>query len=335
VLSHPIALILKCISMAHRGSLEYWPHRRAQKLLPRVRNWPASAEPTIISLIAFKAGMTHVGITDDSLSPSKGQEITRAATVMVLPKLFLYGAKFYKKDYLYRQATGAVYDKTLAQRLGMKNAKSTNFEEAKKKASQYDDVTALVFADPEPLGIGIKKTLRFEMPVGGKDSAGKLAFIEKFIGKEIKLSEVLSAGDFIDVIAVSKGRGWEGPVHRFGVARQYHKSTGKIRHVGTLGAWHPPKVLFSVPMAGHLGFNYRTELNKRVLKIGTAQDAESVTPKGGFLHFGTIKNDYLLVDGSIPGPAKRLIRIRKALRASKKASAPKITFISLTSKQGA
>lgn len=321
--------------MAHKGSLEYWPHRRARRLLPRVRNWPKPAEPKMISLLAFKAGMTHVSLIDDSQSASKGQEVTRAATVMVLPKLFVYGLRFYKKDYLYRQAAGVVYDKALAQKLGMKNAKSTNLEEAKKNANQYADVTALVFADPSSLGIGIKKMLRFEMPVGGKDTASKLAFIEKFIGKELKLGDVLNSGDFVDVIAVSKGRGWEGPVKRFGVAQLYHKSTGKRRHVGSLGAWHPAKTLFSVPQAGHLGFNYRTELNKRILKVGAVQDAESVTPKGGFLHFGTIRNDYLLVDGSVPGPAKRLVRIRKAIRPIGKATPPKITFVSVSSKQGA
>jgi large subunit ribosomal protein L3 len=289
-----------------------------------------------MSLLAFKAGMTHVGLVDDTLSPSKGQEIIRAATVMVFPKIFVYGVRLYKKGYLYTQSSGAVYDKNLAQRLGMKNTpKSISIEEAKKRAGEYTEATALAFADPSSLGVGIKKMLRFEFPVGGKDVTSKLAFIEKHLGKEIKPSEVLSSGEFIDIISITKGKGWEGPVHRFHVARQYHKSTGKIRHVGTLGAWHPPKVLFSVPMAGHLGFNYRTELNKRVLKVGSVQDANTVTPKGGFIHFGELKNDYLLVDGSIPGPAKRLVRIRKAMRASKKPTVPKLTYISLTSKQGA
>ena len=275
--------------MSHRGSLEYWHHRRAQKLLPRVRHWPASAEPTIQSLIAFKAGMTHVGIMDESQSPSKGQEIMRAATVIVFPKIFIYGVRMYKKGYIYTEAAESVLDEALAKRLGMKISKSKTIAEVKKNAAEYTEATALAFADPSTLGIGIKKTIRFEVPVGGKDVASKLVFIEKFLGKEIKPSEFLTTGEFIDVIAVSKGRGWEGPVHRFHVARQYHKSTGKIRHVGTLGAWHPPKVLFSVPMAGHLGFNYRTEVNKRVLKIGTVQDAGAVTPKGGFIKFGVIK----------------------------------------------
>ncbi len=320
---------------SHKGSLEYWPHRMAKRLLPRVRNWPATAEPSVQSLLAFKVGMTHVMMIDDSQSHTKGQEVMRAVTAVVLPKIFVYGARAYGKKYLYSQPVAETYDAATAQKVGIKDAKVPKIEELKKGASTYSDVTALAFADPGSLGIGIKKTLRFEIPVGGKDVASKLAFIEKIIGKELKLGEVLANGDFIDVISVSKGKGWEGPVHRFHVARQFHKATGKVRHVGSLGAWHPPKVMFSVPQAGHMGFNYRTDLNKRVLKIGTAQDAEAVTPRGGFLNFGNIRNDYLLIDGSIPGPAKRLLRIRKALRPSRKPVAPKLTYVSLESKQGA
>ncbi len=300
-----------------------------------MRNWPATAEPGVLTLVAFKAGMTHVGIIDDSNSPSKGQEVSRAATVLVIPKMFVYGARFYKKNYLYSQAATDVFDTAAAQKLGMKNAKHSSMEETKKKASEYSDVVALAYADPESLKMGIKKTLRFEIPVGGKDISGKIAFIEKVMGKELKLAELLNSGDMIDVTSVSKGKGWEGPVHRFHVAKLYHKSTGKTRHVGSLGAWHPAKVLFSVPQAGHLGFNYRTEINKRVLKVGTVQDANTVTPAGGFLRFGMINNDYLLVDGSIPGASKRLVRIRRALRPKGKSAVPKITYVSLESKQGA
>jgi large subunit ribosomal protein L3 len=321
--------------MSHRGSLEFWSHRRAQRLLPRVRSWAVTAEPSVSSLIAFKAGMTHIGMIDDSQSPTKGQEIMRAATVAVFPKMFVYGARLYSKKYLYTQPAAEIYDTALAQRLGIRKIKTGSLEEAKKNAGVYSDVKALAFADPKPLGIGIKKVIRFEFPVGGKDIMSKLTFIEKLLGKEIKPSEVLGNGDFVDVTGVSKGKGWEGPIHRFGASRQYHKATGKIRHISPLGAFSPGKVLFSVPQAGHMGFNYRTELNKRVLKVGTPQDAASVTPNGGFLGFGTIRGDYLLLDGSVIGPAKRLLRIRKALRPHGKPVAPKITYISLESKQGA
>ena len=315
--------------------MEYWPHRRARKLLPRMRSSPRLAEPSFSSLLAFKAGMTHVGITDASEAPSKGQEVARAATAVVFPKTFIYGIRFYRRQYLYRQPSVAVYDRALAQKVGIKSPKSTSLEAAKKELAGFEDVTALAFADPSSLKIGFKHPTRFEIPVGGSTVEEKLSFLEKWLGKEMKPGDVLAAGEFTDVISISKGKGWSGVIKRFGVARQYHKSTGKIRHVGTLGAWHPPKVLFSVPMAGHMGYNYRTEFNKRILKLGAAQEAAAFTTRGGFLHFGNMNGDFALLDGSIPGPAKRLIRIRKALRPTRKPAEQKLTFVSTASKQGA
>lgn len=300
-----------------------------------MRTWAVSDTPSFPSLLAFKAGMTHIGLIDDSDSPSKGQEIIRPVTALVFPKIFVYGARFYRKGYLYKEAAGSVYDKALALKLGMKAAKSTSTEEAKKNLKNYTDITILAFADPVGLNIGIKKQIRFEMPCGGKSIEEKFAFIESKLGKELKSTDVLAPGEFVDVIAVTKGKGWEGPIKRFHFPKQGHKATGKIRHVPILGSWHPAKVMFTAHLAGSLGFNYRTELNKKVMKLGSAQDANTVTPSGGFLHFGNIKGDYVLLNGSVPGPAKRLVRIRKALRSKGKVTVPKIAYISTASKQSA
>jgi large subunit ribosomal protein L3 len=300
-----------------------------------MRTSPRLAEPSFSSLLAFKVGMTHVGITDTSESPSKGQEIMRAATLVVFPRTFIYGARFYNRKYMYRQPATAVYDRVLAQRAGIKNAKNTNFESVRKRLGDFEDVAALAFADPTNLRIGIKHLVRFEVPIGGNKLEEKLSFLEKWLGKEVKPADVLSAGGFADVISISKGKGWAGVIKRFGVARQYHKSTGKIRHVGTLGPWHPPKVLFSVPMAGHMGYNYRTEFNKRILKMGSTQEAGAFTTRGGFIHFGNINGEFAVLDGSVPGPAKRLLRLRRAIRQTRKPGEQRLTFISTASKQGA
>jgi large subunit ribosomal protein L3 len=84
-----------------------------------------------------------------------------------------------------------------------------------------------------------------------------------------------------------------------------------------------------------MGFQQRTEYNKRVLKIG--QNGEEITPSGGFPHYGIIKNSYIILHGSIPGPVKRLISMRDAIRYERgvKVEKPEITYISTTSKQGA
>jgi large subunit ribosomal protein L3 len=83
-----------------------------------------------------------------------------------------------------------------------------------------------------------------------------------------------------------------------------------------------------------MGYHQRIEYNKRILKIGT--DGAEVTPKGGFLRYGPIKGTYAIINGSIPGPTKRLIRLRTPARAPTRATEapPKITEISLRSPQG-
>ena len=105
--------------------------------------------------------------------------------------------------------------------------------------------------------------------------------------------------------------------------------------IGTLGPKSPGYVRPTVPQAGQMGYHQRTEYNKRVLKIG--KDGGEITPNGGFLHYGVVKNSYLILHGSVPGPIKRLIRLRDATRSQKavKVEIPELTYISTESKQGA
>ena len=82
-----------------------------------------------------------------------------------------------------------------------------------------------------------------------------------------------------------------------------------------------------------MGYQQRTEFNKRILKIG--ESGAEITPKGGFLHYGVLKSPYVLVKGSIPGPIKRLIRIRPAIRQGEHVvRMPAVQFVSVQSKQG-
>ncbi len=105
--------------------------------------------------------------------------------------------------------------------------------------------------------------------------------------------------------------------------------------IGTQGSWHPNWVQATVPNAGQMGYQQRTEYNKRVLKIG--EKGEEITPSGGFPHYGVVRNSYVILHGSIPGPTKRLISMRDAIRYQRgvKIEKPEITYISTTSKQGA
>lgn len=163
----------------------------------------------------------------------------------------------------------------------------------------------------------------------------RFEFALSLLGKEVTLKNVLQAGSYADITAVTTGKGTQGPVKRWGIKlrKRKHSRGGKKRHVGNLGPWNPHHVRWQVPQAGQMGYQQRTEFNKRILKIG--DNGKEVTPDGGFLHYGVLNNPYVLIKGSVPGPVKRLVRIRPAMRLGEHVPRqPAIEFVSVQSKQG-
>ena len=314
------------------GSLQYWPRRRAGKRLPRIRSAGSIKEVSLSNLLTYKVGMTTLSIIDDSNSPAKGQEVSKACTVLELPAMEVYGIRLYSIDEAtrYKKAHVDILSKASSQKLGIKSVKN---DESKipsgEKLEGITDVALLVAADPKTTGTNTNHRERFEAKITGKDIKEKLAFATSKLGKELRGNEIFKNGEFVDVVSISKGKGWQGPIKRFGVSRMFHKATGKIRHVGTLGAFTPGKVMYTVPMAGQMGFNYRTEHNKRILKLGTKEEASTINPKSGFKNYGLVKNDYVIIEGSVPGPAKRIVRIKKSVenRNARGINEAKVNFI--------
>jgi large subunit ribosomal protein L3 len=276
--------------------------------------------------------MTHVMMTDDSEGPSKGVEISRPCTVLEVPGMEIYGIRLYSThpNTHYKISTMEVVNSNSAKKLHIKKIKNDekSIDSIKSKLSEFVDATALVVAYPKGLSVEQHHPVRFEAYVGGKDIEDKFSFLSGVLGKELKASDVFKNGEYVDVSAITKGKGWQGPVKRLHVAVQFHKATGKTRHVGALGAFGSGKVFYTVPQAGQLGFNYRTEHNKKILKVGVKGD-QGITPTSGFSNYGIVRSDYLMVSGSVPGPAKILVRIRKPIdnRNAKGIKEPKITYI--------
>jgi large subunit ribosomal protein L3 len=141
------------------------------------------------------------------------------------------------------------------------------------------------------------------------------------VGKKVKFSEVFKPGMYVDVLGITKGKGFEGPVTRFGVKRKQHKSRKSVRAVGVIGPWHPAAVMYTIARAGQMGFHQRTETGRRILLVGNAAE-KPVTPAGGFLHFGDVKGDYAVVRGTVPGPASRFVMVRYRVRGTPRSQAP-------------
>ena len=173
-----------------------------------------------------------------------------------------------------------------------------------------------------------------ELGLVGGDSAAKLEWAKENLGQELSIGDVFEEGVFVDAVGVTKGYGWQGVIKRFGGKLQSHKNSKKRRQHGNMGDFGTGYVRKTIRQGGQTGYHQRTEYNKRILSIASAED-KAITPSGGFLHYGEVNSDYVLVKGSLPGPAKRLVRFRDATRGSDKVAHPyEITYVSTSSKQG-
>ncbi len=318
--------------MSH-GSLQYWPHRRARRRLPRLRNSPDVEEQGLANIVAYKVGMTHLIMVDDSNSTTKGLEISIPCTLLELPRMEAYGIRLYVLDHnsRYLVSKEEIYNKALAQKLGIKKTKhdESKISTIKPKIKEFVEVSVLVAAQPSGTSAEQHHPMRFEAPATGKTVEEKFEFASKVLGSELRASDLFKAGEYVDMSSITKGKGWQGPIKRFHVKRNFHKGTGKIRHGGPLGAFSPGKVFYTTPRAGQLGFNYRTEHNKRILKLGKKEEVQSVARDGGYKNYGQPQNDFILVEGSVPGVPKRLVRIRKSIRHRNETGIkePKLVYI--------
>ncbi|HXW37253.1 MAG TPA: 50S ribosomal protein L3 [Nitrososphaerales archaeon] len=298
-------------SAPRRGSLAYRPRGRAKSLVPRIRNWPAinSDKPTILGFPTFKAGTAHV-ITVDTRerTPNSGKPLFNLASVLVAPEIEVKRVRFYGRTYGYDLPLG-------------ETATEVKAAAAKIQADRISRIAALVSVTPAEAGLSQKKPIEFEVGVGGGDVNSQLEYASGLVGKKVKFEEVFKAGMYVDALGITKGKGFEGPVTRFGVKRKQHKSRKSVRAIGVLGPWHPAAVMYTAPRAGQRGFHQRSETGKRILIVGNSKDNQ-ITPPGGFAHFGNVTGDYAVLRGSVPGPSGRMVVLRYPIR--RKASAGKV-----------
>lgn len=328
------------------GSMQFWPRKRAKRSYPTIKNIPKSSDNIISSFSGYKVGMTHVGIIDNlKNSPTKGQEIIVPVTVIECPPLNAFSIRLYS----FSNSTGHQpicqinsdsYDKNLLRKLTLKSKKGKDDdskpfskEDAQKliESGKVRKVSLIVHTNPSMTGIGKKKPEIMEIMISG-DAKGAFEKAISLLGKQINAKDVFSEGEQIDIFSVTTGKGFQGSVKRFGVKIGRHKAEKVKRKAMSLGAITPKKVNHRVPQHGQMGFQTRCDYNKWLLKIAEPKDAQV---KGGFLKYGIPKNNVLLIKGSLPGPKKRLIRLRKSIRPNDKLpkQAPEVSYISKESKQ--
>jgi large subunit ribosomal protein L3e len=345
--------------MSHRkfeaprhGSLGFLPRKRTRHHRGRVRSYPkddASKPVHLTAFPVFKAGMTHI-LRDVDKPGSKlhKKEVVEACTVLEAPPVVVCGVVGYIETPRGLRALTTVWAQHLSTQFKRRLYK--NWMNSKKKAfSKYGQkwsdpknidaqlerikkycqvVRVIVHTQLDRLNLRQKKAHVLEIQVNGGTIAQKVDFARQNFEQEIRVSKVVNQDEMIDVLGVTKGKGYEGVTTRFGTKRLPRKTHRGLRKVGCIGAWHPARVRFTVARAGQLGYHHRTEMNKKVYRVGvgikyeggannasTAADLteKAITPLGGFPHYGIVREDFVLIKGCCVGPKKRALILRKSL----------------------
>jgi len=334
-------------SRPRKGSTGFGPRTRSASEVPRLRSWPADdGAAGVQGFAGYKAGMTHVVmVNDEDDSPRQGMEESVPVTVVEVPEMRAVAVRAYEETaYGTRPLTEAwtgEFHEELDRALDLPNENS--FEPAAEELrtlvddGTVDDVRLITHTQPATLqNVPKKEPDVMETRVGGGSLDDRLEYALELVegGGSHTFGDVFRAGEYLDVAGITKGKGTQGPVKRWGVQKRKgkHARQGWRRRIGNLGPWNPSRVRSTVPQQGQTGYHQRTELNKRLLDFGEGDDA---SVDGGFVNYGEVDGQYALVKGSLPGPEKRLLRFRPAVRPNDQPRLdPEVRYVSTESNQG-
>lgn len=365
--------------MSHRkfeaprhGSLGFLPRKRATRHRGKVKAFPvddAAKAPHLTAFLGYKAGMTH--ICRDVIKPGSGihkKEVVEAVTIIETPPMVVVGVVGYVETPRGLRTLATVFAEHLDE--SFKRRMYKNWYHSKKKAftkyvTKYADsknpiekdlarivkyckvVRVIAHTQIKLIGLRNKKADVMEIQVNGGSVKDKVEFAKNLFERTVPVSGVFAINEMIDVIGVTKGKGYEGVTTRWGTSRLPRKTHRGLRKVACIGAWHPSRVRFSVARSGQNGYHHRTELNKKIYRIGAAGEnnastefdltVKKITPVGGFPHYGVVDEDFVMVKGCVVGPKKRVVTLRKSLLTHTKTDALEevtLKFIDTSSKFG-
>lgn len=308
-----------------RGSLQFWPRKKASKFLPRT-NWnsiPSDSVKNIKGFICYKAGMFSAYVKDNTEnSMTQGKKIVVPVTVLECPPMKIFSVRFYKKGMVVTEVLAENLDKELKKKVKIPKENKKNFEQKLHDLKEYEDIRVICYSKTQKTRL--KKTPDLNEIALSGNIEEKLKFVKENIGKEILVSNVFQGGQVVDLRGLTKGKGFAGPVKRFGISLKAHKTEKGVRRPGTLGPWHPARVTFRVAMAGQLGLFSRINYNQKIIYVSANNEKlKSIT------NYGDIKTNYVIVSGSVQGPSKRQILMTYPSRETKKQAKKKYEFIEL------
>ena len=171
-----------------------------------------------------------------------------------------------------------------------------------KKTTENDGYEAV------QVGYGDAKANKVTKPMGGHFKKADVA--PKKVLKEFRLADtsavnvgdilkadIFAAGEYVDVVGKSKGKGTAGVIKRwnFGRLRESHGTGPVARHGGSLGVIDPARIVKGKKMAGHLGTERVTVQNLSVVKVD-------------------VENNLIAIKGSVPGPKGGIVVIADSVK---------------------
>lgn len=355
------------------GSLAFLPKKRAARHRGKVKSFPKDdpSKPChLTGFLGYKAGMTHI-VRDVDKPGSKlhKKEVVEAVTIVEAPPIIAVGVVGYVETPFGLRSLTTVWAEHLSdevRRRFYKNWYSCKKKAFTKYAKKYADgsgdidtelarivkhcaiVRLLVHTQMRKVKIGQKKAHLMEIQINGGSVADKVEYAKNLFERPITVESVFNKDEMIDCIGVTKGHGFEGVVTRWGVTRLPRKTHRGLRKVACIGAWHPARVGYTVARAGQRGYFHRTQANLKIYRVGAKDDGKSattafdltekaITPLGGFPHYGTVREDWLMLKGCVVGTKKRVITLRKSLYPQTSRAAQEeinLKFIDTSSKFG-
>jgi large subunit ribosomal protein L3e len=365
--------------MSHRkfraprhGSLGFLPRKRTKHHRGKVRKFPKDDVKKPVHLTAFigyKAGSTHIVREVDKVgSKIHKKEVVETVTILETPPMVVVGFVGYTSTPIGLRAVGTVWANHLSDECKRRfykkwyRSKKKAFTKYAKRHSENKDLTekevarlkkvstvirVIAHTQIKKIGLRVKKAHIMEIQVNGGTVEQKIDFAVGLFEKHVPIDAVFTQDEMIDTLGVTKGHGFEGVTTRWGTRRLPRKTHKGLRKVACIGAWHPARVSYAVARAGQNGYHHRTEMNKKVYKIGKAGSnggstefdltAKPITPLGGFPRYGVVSEDFVMIKGACPGVKKRPITLRKSLVPQvSRSSLEKIAlkFIDTSSKTG-
>jgi len=369
-------------SAPRHGSLGFLPKKRSRRHRGKVKAFPKDdkskpVHPT--AFIGYKAGMTHVvREVDRPGSKVHKKEVVEAVTILETPPMIVVGLvgyidtpkglrtfktvwaehlsdeckrRFYKNWYCSKKKAF-----TKASLKWQDDSGKKEIEKDLSKIKRYCSVVRIIaHTQMKLMNRRQKKAHIMEIQLNGGSVPDKVEWARGHLEKPIPVQQVFDQDEMIDVIGVTKGKGFKGVTSRWHTRKLQRKTHKGLRKVACIGAWHPSRVSFSVARAGQKGYHHRTEINKKIYRIGqgvhtkdgrvvknnasTEYDLteKTITPMGGFPHYGVVNQDFIMLRGCCMGPKKRVITLRKSLLVQTKRKATEkvnLKFIDTSSKMG-